>query len=92
MKSEAEIHLLFTLLITMLILTTEVVGKYLSNSLALVSNAGHMVADLLTVALGLAAVWGSRKYTDVHAIWTSWQLSSTKGALSSLKTQDQQFT
>ncbi len=45
-----------TLLITALILVAEVVGGYLSNSLALLADAGHMLTDVLAIALAYAAL------------------------------------
>lgn len=44
------------LLLTALILVAEVVGGYLSNSLALLADAGHMLTDVLAIALAYAAL------------------------------------
>jgi len=62
-----EKRLAATFLVTVLILVAEVVGGFLSNSLALLSDAGHMVADALAIALGLAAARISRKPSDKNA-------------------------
>jgi cobalt-zinc-cadmium efflux system protein len=62
-----EKRLAATLLVTVLILVAEVVGGFLSNSLALLSDAGHMVTDALAVALGLVAARISRKPSDKNA-------------------------
>ena len=62
-----EKRLAVTFLITVLILAGEVVGGYLSNSLALLSDAGHMVTDALAIALGLAAARICKKPSDRNA-------------------------
>jgi cobalt-zinc-cadmium efflux system protein len=64
-----EKRLFLTLFVTILILSAELVGGYLSNSLALLSDAGHMVTDALAIALGLAAARISRKPSDEHATY-----------------------
>jgi cobalt-zinc-cadmium efflux system protein len=43
--------------ITSVVLVAEVVGGILTNSLALLSDAGHMASDLGALGLSLAAVW-----------------------------------
>ncbi len=62
-----EKRLAVTFLVTVLILAGEVAGGYLSNSLALLSDAGHMVTDVLAIALGLIAARISRKPSDRNA-------------------------
>ena len=69
MKLNGEKRLFFTFLVTLLILAAELAGGYLSNSLALLSDAGHMVTDALAIALGLVAAWISRKPSDKHATY-----------------------
>ena len=53
MNMNGEKRLAVTFFVTLLILTGEIVGGYLSNSLALLSDAGHMVTDALAIALGI---------------------------------------
>jgi cobalt-zinc-cadmium efflux system protein len=62
-----EKRLAVTLFVTVLILAAEVVGGYLSNSLALLSDAGHMATDALAIALGLVAARISKKPSDKNA-------------------------
>lgn len=69
MKLNGEKRLFLTFLVTILILTAELIGGYLSNSLALLSDAGHMVTDALAIALGLVAARISRKPSDEHATY-----------------------
>lgn len=51
----------FALLLTVAILVAEVVGGYFANSLALLSDAGHMMTDLLALLLAWFAVVQSEK-------------------------------
>lgn len=45
------------LVITFGIMIAEVIGGWLTNSLALLSDAGHMLSDVGSLALSLLAVW-----------------------------------
>lgn len=67
MTLAGEKRLALTLLVTLIIMAAEMVGGFLSNSLALLSDAGHMVTDALAIALGLVAVSISRKPADRKA-------------------------
>ena len=49
------------LAITALFLVIEVVGGWLSNSLALLADAGHMLTDVGALALSLFVAWFSRQ-------------------------------
>jgi cobalt-zinc-cadmium efflux system protein len=49
------------LLITSAFLIAEVVGGFLSNSLALLADAGHMLTDVAALALSLFVAWFSRQ-------------------------------
>lgn len=64
---DSERRLAVTFFVTLLILIGELVGGYLSNSLALLSDAGHMVTDAFAIALGFAAARISRRPSDRHA-------------------------
>ena len=67
MSLSPEKRLAITFLVTVLILAGEVVGGYLSNSLALLSDAGHMVTDALAIALGFVAARISKRPSDKNA-------------------------
>jgi cobalt-zinc-cadmium efflux system protein len=56
--------LLFTLLIVVVIMAAEIVGGLLSNSLALLSDAGHMLVDALALSISLIAIWIARRPAD----------------------------
>lgn len=58
-------RLVFALLLTATIAVAEAVGGYLTNSLALMSDAGHMLTDVSALALSLLALWFSGKPPDV---------------------------
>jgi cobalt-zinc-cadmium efflux system protein len=45
-----------TLVLVLVIMAAEVIGGFLSNSLALLSDAGHMLTDALAIALSLFAM------------------------------------
>ena len=49
--------LLIALLITATFLVVEVIGGLLTNSLALLADAGHMVTDVAALGLSLFAIW-----------------------------------
>ena len=55
----------FAFLLTSGFMVAELVGGYLSNSLALIADAGHMVSDAAALGLGLVAMWmASHPHTD----------------------------
>ena len=53
--------LLMTLLIVLVVMVAEVIGGILSNSLALLGDAGHMLVDALALALSIAAITMARR-------------------------------
>lgn len=54
-------RLRIALAITFAILVAEVVGGLMANSLALLADAGHMLADVAALALSLFVAWFSRR-------------------------------
>src|SRR5690606_34235037 len=50
-------RLLLTLVLAASYMIAEVVGGLLSNSLALLADAGHMLSDVAALGLSLAALW-----------------------------------
>ena len=48
-------NLLFALAITASVMVAEVIGGWLSNSLALLSDAGHMLVDVMAISLAIFA-------------------------------------
>src|SRR5213596_2803753 len=49
------------LVITLVVLVAEAVGGWLSNSLALLADAGHVLTDAGALALSLFVAWFSRQ-------------------------------
>ncbi|WP_163989161.1 cation diffusion facilitator family transporter [Pyxidicoccus caerfyrddinensis] len=58
-------RLLFALILTATIALAEAVGGWLTNSLALMSDAGHMLTDVSALGLSLVALWFAGKPADV---------------------------
>ncbi|MFA5887065.1 MAG: cation diffusion facilitator family transporter [Patescibacteria group bacterium] len=56
-----KMALTLALSITTIMMLVEFVGGWLSNSLALISDAGHMLTDTGSLALALLALWFSRR-------------------------------
>ena len=50
-----------TLALVLLYMVAELVGGWLSNSLALLADAGHMLSDAAALALSLFAAWVARR-------------------------------
>lgn len=50
-------RLTVVLALTVIYMLTEVVGGFLTNSLALLSDAGHMLADVAALLLAMLALW-----------------------------------
>lgn len=57
-------RLAIALVLTLAYAAAEVAGGFLSNSLALLADAGHMLTDALALGLALAAAWFSRRPPD----------------------------
>ncbi|AKQ66654.1 Cobalt-zinc-cadmium resistance protein CzcD [Myxococcus hansupus] len=58
-------RLIFALVLTATIALAEAVGGWMTNSLALLSDAGHMLTDVSALALSLVALWFAGKPADV---------------------------
>ncbi len=69
MEITSERRLGFSLAVTFVILLAEVVGGLLSNSLALLSDAGHNLTDIFALGLSLIAARISRRPSDYRATY-----------------------
>ena len=69
MEKGLEKRLIITLGITLAILLAELVGGLLSNSLALLSDAGHVFTDAFALGLSLVAARISRRPQDTRATY-----------------------
>jgi cobalt-zinc-cadmium efflux system protein len=67
MGMDTQRRLSLTLGISLLILAAELVGGLISNSLALLSDAGHVFTDSFALGLSLIAALISRRPTDQRA-------------------------
>jgi cobalt-zinc-cadmium efflux system protein len=54
-------RLVVVLVLTAIYMLAEAIGGWLSHSLALIADAGHMLADIAALGLSLFAVWISRR-------------------------------
>jgi cobalt-zinc-cadmium efflux system protein len=53
--------LITVLVLTVVYMLAEAIGGWLTNSLALLSDAGHMLTDVVALALALVAIWFSSR-------------------------------
>jgi len=67
MKMTLEKRLLLCFTLTLLILIAEVIGGIISKSLALLSDAGHMLTDVFALGLSMIALRIGRKPSDRRA-------------------------
>src|SRR5260370_19572843 len=74
-RAEERRRLLLTLVITSLVLVAEVVGGLLSHSLALLSDAGHMLSDAVAQALSLIALAIARRPGDARRTYGWYRLA-----------------
>lgn len=60
-RNQSRRNLTIALSLTALFFVVELIGGILSNSLALLSDAGHMFTDVLALGMSLLAMWIARK-------------------------------
>lgn len=63
-RAQSRKRLALAIGITAAVLVTELVGGLMSGSLALLSDAGHVLTDLLALALSYAAIWIAGRPAD----------------------------
>lgn len=56
-RAQNRVRLAWTLALTLVYMFAEIVGGYLSGSLALLADAGHMFSDAAALALSFFAIW-----------------------------------
>ena len=69
MDDKSQKRLFLSLLVTVGILVTEVIGGILSNSLALLSDAGHVLTDAFALGLSLIALLIMKRPSDYRATY-----------------------
>lgn len=67
MKKSLERRLILSFTLTLLILCAEVIGGVISKSLALLSDAGHMLTDVFALGLSMIAMHIGKKPSDHRA-------------------------
>ena len=70
---DARRRLTIALTLTAVFLVAEVVGGLVSNSLALLADAGHMLADVAALALSLFVAWISRRPATPEKTYGYWR-------------------
>lgn len=64
---QGESRLVIALILTCMYMVVETVGGFVFNSLALLADAGHMLSDVVALALSLAAIRiGNKSPTERH--------------------------
>jgi len=69
MDNKPERRLIWTLGVTLLILVLEFIGGLISNSLALLSDAGHVLTDAFALGLSLIALLIMKRPSDYKATY-----------------------
>jgi cobalt-zinc-cadmium efflux system protein len=72
--SSTQRNLLIVLSITSMIMIAEIIGGVLANSLALLSDAGHMLTDILALGLSIAAMRFAQKPPTVSKTFGFYRL------------------
>jgi cobalt-zinc-cadmium efflux system protein len=69
MQGSQEKRLIWSILVTLIVCAGEVIGGLLSNSLALLSDAGHVFTDIFALAISLVAALIMRRPSDYRATY-----------------------
>jgi cobalt-zinc-cadmium efflux system protein len=77
-------RLLGALVFTSIIALAEGVGGYLTNSLALLSDAGHMLTDVSAIGLVLLALWFASKPANVKKTYGYYRLEILSALLNGI--------
>ncbi len=69
MKASREKRLIWAIAVTIIVLLAEAAGGLAANSLALLSDAGHVLTDVFALALSLIAVYIGKRPSDYRATY-----------------------
>jgi cobalt-zinc-cadmium efflux system protein len=69
LKASHEKRLMWAIGVTFIVLVGEVAGGVISNSLALLSDAGHVLTDVFALGLSLIAVYIGKRPSDYRATY-----------------------
>jgi cobalt-zinc-cadmium efflux system protein len=68
-KASREKRLIWAIAVTIIVLFAEAAGGLVANSLALLSDAGHVLTDVFALALSLVAVYIGKRPSDYRATY-----------------------
>lgn len=77
-------RLVFALVLTATIALVEAVGGFLTNSLALMSDAGHMLTDVSALGLSLLALWFSGKPANLKKTYGYYRMEILSALLNGM--------
>lgn len=69
MRASNEKRLMWALAVTVIVLIGELIGGIVANSLALLSDAGHVLTDVFALGLSLIAVFIAKRPSDYRATY-----------------------
>jgi len=69
MRGSQEKRLIWSIIVTLIVFAGEIIGGVLSNSLALLSDAGHVFTDVFALALSLIAALIVKRPSDYRATY-----------------------
>jgi len=68
-RGSNEKRLVWAMVVTFVVLFAELIGGLVANSLALLGDAGHVLTDVLALALSLIAVYVGKRPSDYRATY-----------------------
>ncbi|MBA4418813.1 MAG: cation transporter, partial [Syntrophus sp. (in: bacteria)] len=69
MQGSKEKRLVWSIIVTLIVFAGEIIGGFLSNSLALLSDAGHVFTDLFALVFSLIAALIMKWPSDFRATY-----------------------
>lgn len=82
-KTQAKRKLLLTSLVCLIFMIGEVIGGYVAHSLAIMTDAAHLLTDLCSILLSLFSLWISSRPSSKRLTF-GWHRSEVLGALLSV--------
>lgn len=79
-----EKKLIFAFVLTTVMMLVEMVGGFMSGSLALVADAGHMLIDALALLLAVVGAWFARRPADARRSYGYGRLEVLAGFVNAL--------
>ncbi|XP_057716149.1 proton-coupled zinc antiporter SLC30A2-like [Corythoichthys intestinalis] len=79
----ARKRLLVALVVSLVFMVVEVLGGYAAHSLAIMTDAAHLLSDVGSISLSVFSLWISGR-TPSHTLTFGWHRAETVGMLASL--------